>query len=165
MDNPYGKKITGLIIKASRDKVLDFDSLVIRFIDRDTKKIISEQKIFDYNITPDEDDNYFFLKKSVDAKHLRMEIFKDTQKNIIYFRKASVADRTYSKDEAPTIHLLSKGDTIDMKLMGQYTFKEAFDTFSHVVAMKPKFFLAYAVLLIVSTGITIFLLRGSQFTS
>lgn len=164
MDNPYRKKITGLIIKASRDRVLDFDSLVIRFIDRDTKKIISEQKIFDYNITPDEDDNYFFLKKSVDAKHMTLQIFKETKSNMIFFRSATVSNRTYSKEEAPIIHLLSKGNTINMKLMGQYTFKDALDTFSHIVAMKPKFFVAYAILLIVSTGITILLLKGSQFT-
>ena len=164
MDNPQHKEITGIIIKANRDRVLDFDSLVIRFTDRDTKKIISEQKIFDHNVTPDEDDNYFFLKKSVSANHLTMEIFKETKKNTIYFRSASVSDRTYSKEEAPIIHLLSKGDTINMKLMGQYTFKDAFDAFSNVVAMKPKFFLAYSVLLIVSAGLTILLLRNSQFT-
>ncbi len=163
--NPNRHIINALELRTSRKDVKSKDNVVFTFTDLDTGKKLLEQKVFDYYFPLDAGPTFIFLKKGLSAKNMKLEISKESTQNDIVVYKAKFISPP--QEFLPgRIELVFKKDPILIQLRGQHPIMHIIYSFGRQVFNKPTFFISYLILLLLNSGVLLYLFmkinRSSQ---
>lgn len=151
IDNNDEHAITGLSLRIVNKGLSSYDNVMVKATDRTTNKDILLSKTNDYVLPSNADFFPLLFPHSINAKKIRLAIYKEKGLNSIAIFKdvksappASVFSLKYDafyKHHAPTMTFTNS--PIDVNLLGRYTISDAINNLKYNLSKKPKFFLVY----------------------